>query len=303
MFMGITAIILTYNEEIHLERCIQSLKSVCERICIVDSYSTDSTVSIAEKLGAEVFQNKWENNYAKQLNWGIQNCNISSEWIMRMDADEYLLPELQNEINQKMGDISPECYGIEYSRRVIFKGKWIKFGGFYPIRLLRIWRKGFGICEERLMDEHIVLSKGEVERFENDVVDENLNPIHWWVNKHNNYSRREATDLLNQKYDFLKSTVLRKSNSVKQAAIKRFLKNKVYLNLPLGIRPMMYFLFRFFIQLGILDGPKGWIFHFLQGFWYRLIVDINVYEAEKESNGNREKITNLIKNKWLINLD
>ncbi len=300
--MGITAIILTFNEEIHIERCVKSLKGVCERICIVDSFSTDRTIEIAKSLGVDVFQNKWENNYAQQLNWGIANCNIISAWTMRMDADEYLLPELENEIKEKIETIESEVFGIEYSRRVYFKGKWIKFGGFYPIRLLRIWRTGSGICEERLMDEHIVLNKGKVQKFDYDVVDENLNSIHWWVTKHNNYARREATDLLNQEYNLVYTTDIRKSNSVKQAAMKRFLKNKIYNKLPLGLRPTFYFLFRFFFQFGVLDGPKGWIFHFLQGFWYRLLVDINIYEIKNSCKNDKNKMIKIIREDWKINI-
>jgi glycosyltransferase involved in cell wall biosynthesis len=298
--MGITAIILTYNEEIHIERCIRSLLPVCERICIVDSFSTDNTVAIAKALGAEVYQNKWENKYAAQLNWGIGNCGITSEWTMRMDADEYLLPALQEEINEKLPLLSTETFGVEYSRRVYFKGRWVKFGGFYPIRLLRIWRTGHGTCEERLMDEHIILDKGQITRFEHDVVDENLNSIHWWVTKHNNYARREAVDILNQKYDLKDVPALQASNSVGQAASKRFFKNMLYNKLPLGLRPLLYFVFRFFVRFGFLDGPKGWIFHFLQGFWYRLLVDINVYEMETSSKKDKDRILENIRKDWNV---
>ncbi len=300
--MSLTAIILTYNEELHIERCIKSLLSVCERICIVDSFSTDKTLEIAKSLGVEIFQNKWENNYAKQLNWGLDNCNITSEFTMRMDADEYLSLELQNEINTKINTINSNVWGIEYNRKVIFKGKWIRFGGFYPITLLRIWRTGKGKCEERLMDEHVVLDGGLVIKFNNDVVDENLNDFHWWIVKHNNYARREAVDILNQKYNFLDSTEIQTTSTGNQAKVKRFLKNEVYNKLPLGVRPFVYFIFRLIFRLGFLDGGRGFIFHFMQGYWYRFLVDINVYEAEKASNKNIVILKDLITNKWKINI-
>jgi glycosyltransferase involved in cell wall biosynthesis len=299
----LTTIILTYNEEQHIARCIKSLQACSSRICIVDSYSTDATCDIAHSLGAEVFQNKWENNHAKQWNWAFTNCNIQTPWVMRMDADEYLLPELSAEIVERLPVLESDVGGVELTRRVVFKGKWLKHGGFYPITLLRIFRPEWGHCEQRLMDEHIVLSQGKVIQFAHDLVDENLNTMHWWVIKHNNYARREAADLLNQKYGMFTQDTMEQSVSIKQASRKRFLKEKVYAKLPMGVRPMLYFKFRFFIQLGILDGPKGWLFHFLQGFWYRLMVDVNVWEFEKATEGmDSAQRAWYIRDKWGIEL-
>lgn len=295
----LTAIILTYNESQHIARCIKSIQTCCSRICIVDSFSTDNTCEIARIFGAEVYQNKWENNHAKQWNWAFTNCNIQTPWVMRMDADEYLTPELAEEINSKILSIPKDIGGIELTRRVVFKGKWLRHGGFYPIHLLRIFRPEWGHCEQRLMDEHIVLSQGRVIRFDHDLIDENLNSMHWWVVKHNNYARREAADLLNKKYHFFDQEAMHVSVSIAQASRKRFLKEKVYAQLPLGARPLIYFFFRFFVQLGILDGPKGWLFHFMQGFWYRLLVDVNVAEMES-LNMDKEQMKAYIINHWGI---
>lgn len=299
----LTAIILTYNESLHIQRCIASLKACCERICIVDSFSTDNTCEIARSHGAEIFQNKWNNNHAKQWNWAFANCNVNTPWVIRMDADEYLLPELQMEIKTKLPTLSKSLGGIELTRRVVFKEKWLKYGGFYPIHLLRVFRPEWGHCEQRLMDEHIVLSQGAVIRFEHDLVDENLNSMYWWVAKHNNYARREAVDLLNKKFHFFEQEEMKSSVSIAQASRKRFLKEKVYSNLPIGVRPALYFLFRFFVQLGILDGPRGWLFHFMQGFWYRLLVDVNVWEFERQCNEfDGPSMVVYIEKKWGITL-
>lgn len=298
---SITAIILTFNEEKHIARCIESLQSVCSRICVVDSNSTDQTVEIAKGLGAEIMSHVWENNYAKQLNWGIENANIQSEWVLRIDADEYLSPALQSEIKDSLGSLNSNITGIEFTRKVYFKGKWIRFGGFYPIHLLRLWRSGKGLCEQRLMDEHIVLSEGETMRFKGHVIDENLNSMHWWVLKHNNYARREAADALNQKYQFAFTTDLETTGNG-QAQLKRIAKNSFYNRMPLGLRAILYFIFRFIFQLGFLDHPKVWIFHFMQGLWYRLLVDINIYEAEKAVNKNPEQVKSYIVDQWKIEL-
>lgn len=300
---SITAIILTYNEEIHLERCIKSLQGFCERVCVIDSFSTDNTVAIANSLGADVFQNKWENNYAKQLNWAINHCQITSDWTLRVDADEHFPIALEQEIIHKIPTLSSEVFGIVLSRRIIYKGSMIRFGGFKEFKLLRIWRTGHGVCEQRLMDEHIVLDGGEVVSLDHYLIDENLNTMHWWVNKHNNYARREAADAINLEYQLMETTNLEEKAGVKQAILKRVFKNQVYNKLPLGLRPLLYFFYRFFLRLGFLDHPKVWIFHFMQGLWYRLLVDITIYELKNRTKGDREEMKRIILNDWNIKFE
>lgn len=281
MKQDISVVILTYNEQLHIERCIKSLLPVVKEIFIIDSSSGDNTVEIAEKLGAKVYQNPWI-NYALQFQWGLDNCPIETEWVMRMDADEYILPELQDEIENKMDSVESNISGIYIKRRVYFKDRWIKYGGFYPTWLLRIWRHKDGYIEQRWMDEHIKLSKGENIQFNSDLVDDNLNDLTWWTAKHNNYARREAVDVLNIIYEFLEYNEVSANFFGTQEERKRYLKKK-YANLPLFTRPFIYFLWRYFIKLGFLDGKQGLIWHFLQGFWYRFLVDSKIYEIEKKS--------------------
>ena len=281
MKQDISVIILTYNEELHIERCIKSLLPVVKEIFIIDSFSTDKTVEIAERLGAKVYQNPWI-NYALQFQWGLDNCPIETEWVMRMDSDEYILPELQNEISNKMQNIQEDTSGIYIKRRVYFKDKWIKHGSYYPTWLLRIWRYKDGHIEQRWMDEHIKLTKGETIQFENDLVDDNLNDLTWWTTKHNNYATREAVDILNIIHEFINYDEVNSNFFGTQEERKRFLKKK-YANLPLFTRPFIYFLWRYFIKLGFLDGKQGLIWLFLQGFWYRFLVDAKIYEIEKKA--------------------
>ncbi len=281
MKQDISVVILTYNEELHIERCIKSLLPVVKEIFIIDSFSTDKTVEIAERLGAKVYQNPWI-NYALQFQWGLDNCPIETEWVMRMDSDEYILPELQNEISDKIQNIQEDTSGIYIKRRVYFKDKWIKHGSYYPTWLLRIWRYKDGHIEQRWMDEHIKLTKGETIQFENDLVDDNLNDLTWWTTKHNNYATREAVDILNIIHEFINYDEVNSNFFGTQEERKRFLKKK-YANLPLFTRPFIYFLWRYFIKLGFLDGKQGLIWHFLQGFWYRFLVDAKIYEIEKKA--------------------
>jgi len=276
---SISVIILTYNEEKHIARCIQNLNKVANKIFIIDSNSTDRTVEIAESLGAEVFINPWV-NYATQFNWALENCPIDTDWTMRMDCDEYLLDELIHEVNNKLSTLPAGIGGVILKRRVIFMDKWIRRGGFYPHNLLRIWRTGTAKLEDRWMDEHVVLEKGEITFFENDMVDHNINDLTWWINKHNSYASREVIDLLQIENKTTSSQNVESSLIGEQYSRKRWIKEKIYSKTPLFVRPFIYFFYRYFILLGFLDGVPGLIWHFLQGFWYRFLVDAKMYEKE-----------------------
>ena len=127
MKLDITVIILTYNEELHLERCIKLINPLVKEIFVVDSFSTDKTIEIANSLNAKVFQHKWI-NYAEQLNWALESLPINTRWVLRLDADEYLLPELMDEIKQKLPGLSENISGIIFNRRTIFMGKWVNMG-------------------------------------------------------------------------------------------------------------------------------------------------------------------------------
>lgn len=288
---SLTVIILTFNEEIHLERCIRSLLPVAKQIIVVDSFSTDRTVELAKSQGAEVVQREFK-NHSDQFQWALDNLPIESEWVMRMDADEYLEPDLQMELKQMMAEGVPEeISGFYIRRKVFFYNKWIRYGGFYPHMLLRIWRKGQGRIEQRWMDEHIVLQSGsKTQMLKGHIVDDNLKGITYWINKHNSYATREAVDLLNNKYHLLDRDEALKALDDPQARWKRIVKDNVYSRLPPILRPTLYFIYRYIFRLGFLDGGKGFVWHFMQGYWYRMLVDVKIMEIETKSGGDVEKI-------------
>jgi glycosyltransferase involved in cell wall biosynthesis len=273
----ITVVILTFNESLHIERCIRSVSKIAKDIIVVDSFSTDDTCEIAKKLGANVFQNVFINQ-ANQFQWALDNCNIEFEWILRLDADEYLLKELEDEILEKLPFLPQGTNGVYLKRRVYFMNKWIKYGGYYPVKLLRLWRTGTAIVEQKWMDEHIILKSGSSIEFQNDFVDENFNTLQWWTSKHNNYSSRELIEYFNEKHNFFQTENISLSlNS--QESKKRKYKLNFYNKSPLFLRSFIYFLFRYILQLGFLDGKKGLVWHFLQGFWYRFLIDSKIYQV------------------------
>lgn len=286
--LDLSVIILTYNEELHIERCINSLRPFAKQIFVIDSFSTDSTVAIAERLDAKIFTNPWV-NYGQQFQWALDNCPISTEWVMRVDADEYSSSELVDDIINKLPFLSTSTTGILVNLRWYFLGKSIRYGGRYSIQLLRIWRTGKVHIEQRWMDEHLVLDEGDIIRFNGDHIDHNLNTISWFIEKHNKYATREMIDIINQKYYLFTLDKSLSINTVQQAKYKRLLKESVYNMLPIFVRPTLYFFYRYIIRLGFLDGKEGFAYHFMQGYWYRCLVDLKVLEAERLLKGVKSK--------------
>lgn len=300
--LDISTIILTYNEEKHIERCIKNAQQFSKHIFLVDSFSSDRTIEIAESLGAIVYQNKWENNYARQLNWGLDNLPIKTSWVFRLDADEYLSDDLINEIHVKFSAISPNVSGIVMERKMVFLGKLINRGNV-QWNMLRLFRYGKGFCEERWMDEHIVLTEGRSIRWHNCFYDDNLNPLGWWISKHNGYSIREAIDLLDIELNFLPRNEQNLSAEMSEDAENKRSKKQKYAHMPLFWRSAVYFLYRYFLKLGFLEGKEGFLWHFLQGWWYRTLVDAKVYEIKKHCGRDPERMKAYIKENYQIELE
>jgi glycosyltransferase involved in cell wall biosynthesis len=279
--MKITAVILTFNEEIHLARCIESILPLTRDIVVVDSLSTDQTIEIARQYGARVLERAWENNHSIQFNWALTQLDPNQiEWVLRIDADEVLTPELVAQLQQSLPRLDDETVGVHFFRKISFQGKLIQHGGVGHNKVSRLFRYGFGKSEARWMDEHIKID-GKCIDLAGYIIDDNLNSVSWWIAKHNNYASREAVDLLNLKYKFAALDSV--SNATVKSAIskKRWIKEHLYAKLPLGMRSLSYFLYRYLLLAGFLDGSVGTQFHFLQAFWYRYLVDIKFTEVER----------------------
>lgn len=277
--MMLTVVILVRDEERHIERAIASVRPIVGHIVVVDSGSTDRTVEIAERLGAQVLHNPWR-NYATQFNWALGQLPAGTQWVLRLDADEIVSPELCDEIAAILPGIGHAVDGLVVSRRMNFLGRPIRYGGLFPIRVLRLFRYGRGSVEDRWMDEHVKVA-GLTHNLVGEIVDDNLNSLTWWTSKHNSYASREAVDLLNLRYGFMDHDTVAGLVDKSEAGVKRWIKEQVYSRLPRGLRSFSYFIYRYIVRLGFLDGREGLAFHFLQGCWYRFLVDAKLYEIEK----------------------
>lgn len=272
--LPISAVILTFNSAASIRRTLSALTQVAGEVLVVDSFSTDDTKAICESLGCTVVQRPFV-HYADQRNWAIDTLPFRFPWQLHVDADEELTPELVRAI-QALDLDADDLAGYMIGRKIVFMGQVLRFGSIAKTWHFRLFRTGRGRCENRLYDQHFV-AMGAVGRIDAFMLDHQEDTISEWTARHNRWSDLEADELASR------SDVDRSQGQVKAAfnrnAIerRRFLK-KGYYGLPLFWRPLVYFLYRYFACLGFLDGKAGLIYHVLQGFWFRFLVDTKILE-------------------------
>jgi glycosyltransferase involved in cell wall biosynthesis len=271
----LAVIILTYNEEANIAQALDSVAGWANETFILDSQSTDRTLEVAGQYGCCIAQNKFE-NYAKQRNYALDHLPISSEWVLFLDADEWMLDALKQEISSSITN-SPEENGFYLNRRFIWMGRWIK-RGYYPTWTLRLFRYGKGQCEDRAVNEHIIV-QGETGQLRNDYMHEDRKGVSDWIEKHIDRARREARELFNTRsalgYQEIEARLFGT-----QEQRKRWLRYRIWNNLPPLIRPFFYFFYRYIIAGGFLDGREAFIYHFLQALWFPMLIDINYLEMK-----------------------
>jgi len=278
----ISVIILAYNESLHLARALKHIQGFAKQVFVIDSYSTDDTVEIARSFGAHVLQHPFQ-NYARQFQWALDHAPITAAWVLRLDADEIIEADLSLEIVEQLPRLPPDVTGVYLDRKTIFMNKFIRHGGRYPLKLLRIWRRGKARIEDRWMDEHMYLLEGRSVTFKGGFADHSLIDLSMFTDKHNKYASREALDVVSKQVNMeLESAPdLSAESKFQQVGMKRFMKEKVYNRIPFEISVFGYFVYRYVFRLGFLDGREGLIYHLLQGFWYRFLVGAKVEELER----------------------
>ena len=281
MRSGIAVIILTRDEAVHLQRALDSVAGFARSVHVVDCGSRDGTLEIAQAAGAEVLHHPWR-NYASQFQWAVDHIESDAEWILRLDADEVIGADLAARLGTELAQLPSAVTGVNLDRRHMFLGRWIRFGGRYPLTLLRLFRRGQGRIEQRWMDEHIMIESGRAVHFACEFSDHNLKGLGFFTAKHNDYATREAVDVVGRRLGLLAPDLtVTAARTSRQAALKRFVKERVYYRVPHEISALCYFLYRYLLQLGFLDGRAGLTYHFLQGFWYRFLVGAKVREFER----------------------
>lgn len=301
--LDITTIILTYNEELHIRRCLENVCAFSKKVYVIDSPSTDKTVEICKEFpNVEVVVHKYPGNQAEQFNWALDNVQIDTEWILRLDADEYVTPELKHELEVKLPTLSSNVSAVVLPLGRAFMGRVLKYGIVNGVSMIRLFRNGKVRYEQRLMDEHLHVLGGDTVTFEHKFIDDNRNSLKYFIDKHNNYSSREAVVLLDVEYGLLDlSSETNSAEYCTEIQAKRAQKQK-YAGMPLFWRAFGYFCYRYFLKLGFLDGKEGFLWDFFQGWWYRTLVDAKIYEIKKACGNNPDSIKAYITKYWGIRL-
>ncbi|MDF2433232.1 MAG: hypothetical protein JWP44_2863 [Mucilaginibacter sp.] len=282
-------IIITYNEEMHLPRLLESIRELGAPVFVLDSGSTDNTIEIAKASGAVVLQHPFQ-NHPQQWDYALKNFTIQTPWVICLDADQVVTDELKAYLPDFKDENYGHVNGIYFNRKNFFKGKWIKHGGYSPFYMLKMFRFGVGYSDLNENMDHRFIVPGKTTIWKDGyILEENLkeNNISFWITKHNRYSDLVAQEEVERMQQMRAQTIEPKfwgSPDERTAWLKQ-----LWWQLPRYVRPVLYFIYRIFFQLGILDGQTGVIFHFLQGFWFRLIVDMKIDEILQKDARTRSK--------------
>jgi glycosyltransferase involved in cell wall biosynthesis len=280
--MRISAVILTFNSELTIGKTLECARRVSDDIHVVDSYSTDNTLQIAESYGARIVQHPFV-HYGDQRNWSIDNLAFKYDWQLHLDADEFLSAELIAEIEKLKTASSDAIDGYYIPRLTRFMGRDLRHGGHYPIWHMRLFRSGAGHCESRKYDQHFILT-GKGERIHAPMIDDNRMSLEEWIDRHNRWSEAEVQEILHPTTEGVLQGKLRGGSPMQT---KRALRG-LFLRVPLFARSFLYFVYRYFFLLGFLDGKPGLIYNVLQTFWYRFLIDAKLYEQSlRDGRENR----------------
>lgn len=272
-------VILTFNSEVIIRDTIQQALKVSREIFVIDSGSTDKTLEIIKELGCTFIHREFV-NYGDQRNWAIEHM-AHYDWQLHLDADEVLDGDAVISIKNILFEGGPkQAYMIK--RRDYFMGKMLKHSGLNPWHL-RLFRSGSVNCEDRLYDQHFITNK-ECGLLNGFLHDKNSLSVSEWISRHNRWSDLEVREFLALKNNWDPKKLEPKFFGDPRERTRAL--KLLYYKLPVGSRSASYFIYRYFICLGFLDGRPGFYFALFQALWFRVLVDAKIDEARSKSNLN-----------------
>jgi glycosyltransferase involved in cell wall biosynthesis len=273
--LPVSVIVLTYNEGRNIQDCLRSVVGWASEIIVVDSGSTDATRDLASRYTDHLIEHPFE-NYSRQRNWAQNNLPLQYEWVFHIDADERVSPELADSLLAffRSGQ-ADRVNGAMFSRRTVFMGRWIRHGGHYPVFHTRLYRRDQGRCEDRLYDQHFIVTP-PVAKLTGDLIDVLTSELDVWSARHIRWAAAEADEMQRAAEDRPGQIVPALTNG--PVARRRWLRTRVFGRSPLFMRAFLYFFYRYVVRRGFLDGAEGLIFHFLHGCWYRFYIDAKIWE-------------------------
>ena len=280
----VSVLIPAKNEELNLPACLESVARADE-IFVVDSQSEDRSIDIVESYGAKIVQFHFNGRWPKKKNWSLENLPFSNDWVLIVDCDERITPELWDEIEVAIAN--PQYNGYYLNRKVFFLGKWIRYGGKYPDWNLRLFKHKLGRYEnlrtedipntgDNEVHEHVIL-QGEVGYLQEDMLHIDFRDIYQWLARHNRYSNWEARVYYNLLSGEKNNTTIKANLFGDAVQRKRFLK-KIWVRLP--FKPLLRFIIFYIIRLGFLDGLPGYIYGRLLS-QYEYQIGVKLYELRE----------------------
>ncbi|TRU81987.1 MAG: glycosyltransferase family 2 protein [Microcystis novacekii Mn_MB_F_20050700_S1] len=280
----VSVLIPAKDEESNLPACLESVARADE-VFVVDSQSSDRSIEISTNYGANVVQFYFNGRWPKKKNWSLDNLPFRNQWVLIVDCDERITPELWDEIATVIQD--PNYNGYYLNRRVFFLGQWIRYGGKYPDWNLRLFKHKSGRYEnlntedipntgDNEVHEHVILD-GKVGYLKNDMLHIDFRDIYHWLERHNRYSNWEARVYYNILTGNDESGTIGANFFGDAVQRKRFLK-KIWVKLP--FKPLLRFVLFYFIRLGFLDGKAGYIYGRLLS-QYEYQIGVKLYELRQ----------------------
>lgn len=276
----ISIVVMTYNEEANIEKCLQSVHGWSDELIVVDSFSSDSTENIVRKYTNNFIQHAYE-SHPTQWNWALKNLQFQNQWVFALDADFRVSEALKEELSRIIPTLNKSIKGIYVRHRQIFRGRFIRHGTIYPRYWLRIFRpEAVFIDDNDLVDLHFYVN-GDVIKVHHDLIEDNAKEreLDFWVSKQLRFAKRAAVEELKRRKS-IELTPVQSSLFGTPDQRTLWFKSRWYF-LPLYWRSYLYFFYRYVIRLGFLDGKEGFLYHFTQALLYRLMVDVRIEELMK----------------------
>lgn len=278
----VTLLIPTRNEAANIRRCLLSARELVDQIFVIDSESQDETIDIARQYADDVVTLTYVHNAIIPwiYQWGLDNLPIRNEWVLILEADQEISTELRHELQSLFSQHHISENGFYIQRKQIFRGRALRFGGYGAKYMLKLFRRTSGELDVNEQDTRIYVN-GTIGKLKHPIIEENQNEnaILFYLQKHLRYAEAFATEEFQRRNS---RTGWKLSPSLFGTPDQRILRLKsLYYRSPLYVRPFAYFVYRYIFLLGFLDGKQGAIFHFLQAFWFRLIVDIRLEELQR----------------------
>ncbi|MDX6500290.1 MAG: hypothetical protein QOG23_3550 [Blastocatellia bacterium] len=288
----VTLIVTTRNEESNIEKCLVSAQGLLDQIFVIDSESEDGTVQIAERY-AEVVNLPYDHSKIIPwiYQWGLENLHIRNEWVMILEADQEITSELKAELQKLFSNQEIEENGFYVQRQQMFRGRRLRFGGYGSKYMLKLFRRSVSQLDPEESDTRVYV-QGKARKLSAPILENNRkeDDILFYLQKHLRYAETFAQEEAQRRRALVEWKVKPAFFGTPDERVL-WLK-RLYFGLPLYVRPGLYFSYRYFILLGFLDGKQGTIFHFLQAFWFRLILDIRLEEILKASAPETPASTN-----------